>query len=68
MSRNNNCRDCKRCTSSFMGNLFGAPAHIVGGAVGGVTVNLFKRHCPVCGHIMGDHKKVGAYDKRLQAG
>ena len=62
----NKCRDCKRCTKSFFGNLIGAPAHIVGGAVGGLTVNLFRSHCPVCNHIMIDHKLVDAGDKRFQ--
>jgi ribosomal protein S27AE len=66
MAKKNHCRDCKRCTSSFFGNLVGAPAHIVGGAVGGVTVNLFRRHCPQCGHIMVEHKKVAAGDKRFE--
>jgi hypothetical protein len=58
LGRETGCRDCSRCTDSFATNVVLAPWHVLGGIVGGLTVNLFKRSCPECKHLMQYHQKI----------
>jgi hypothetical protein len=60
------CRDCSNCTESLVTSTVLIPARVVGGIVGGLTVNLFKRKCPQCKHLMQYHRKVGAGDRRFE--
>jgi hypothetical protein len=52
------CRDCSKCTESAAVTLIWMPWRIVGGIIGALTVNWFKRKCPQCGHLMQYHQKI----------
>ena len=47
------CKECTDCTKSIVGKLISAP----GKAAGMMTVGLFKKKCPVCGHYMSNHSQ-----------
>jgi len=52
------CKECSKCTKSFFGKIISAPSSVVSGTVGKVTVGLFKKKCPICGHYMSAHSTV----------
>jgi hypothetical protein len=41
------------------------PWRIVGGILGALTVNLFKKSCPECRHLMQYHRMVKPGEARL---
>ena len=47
------CKECSDCTQSVVGKLVSAPGKVAGK----MTVGLFKKKCPVCGHYMSHHSK-----------
>lgn len=52
----NKCRECSKCTKSKLGKLVGAPGSVVSGTANMLTLGLFKKKCPVCGHSMKYHR------------
>jgi hypothetical protein len=55
------CKDCEKCTKSFMGKLAtGALALSTGGLsmLSAAVAAPFKRSCPQCGHSMSNHEAV----------
>lgn len=52
------CKDCSKCTKSFIGKMISAPSSIVGNTVGKVTIGLFKKKCPMCGHNVSVHSTM----------
>lgn len=53
------CRDCPRCCEPAIVSLFMLPFRLVWWAATFWNIGLFRRNCPVCGHRLRIHKKIG---------
>jgi hypothetical protein len=58
MGKKGKCKECSLCTKSAFGKLLGSPKALARNTVGKVTVGLFKKKCPVCGHYMSEHSTI----------
>lgn len=60
MRKRGHGRDCCRCTESAVMAMMNTPAR----AVGKLTVNLLKKHCPQCPHLTQYHQPGTSLDPR----
>ncbi len=49
------CKECALCTKSAVGKIIGAPGALLRNTIGKVSVGLFKKKCPICGHYISEH-------------
>lgn len=52
------CRDCCRCTESFLTGLIYLPFRLAWGLATFWNIGLVARKCPQCRHGMGRHRMV----------
>lgn len=51
------CRDCSRCTESFITRLLFLFPRLFVGLLFGWNVGLFHKYCPQCGHRLSLHSR-----------